>query len=352
MAKHAGIIPDGKTCGFQFWHWRSQPRGCSVGIHASQSACLLVREEDKLMSAALHGFLFPWSQPSLPLLFPVPLPRRNFALIIFTWRISFSGFSLWPSQCVLAITEHKLTQMQCPNMTPSMTEMETHHHLPPRRLCSAGLARCSVIPHLPCFCLVFQEHQAAGGLVNLPGRDCLCLSATIPSPLTPFSFRLPGQLTSIDTHTHTCNFKSIVILQSQEEKPLILRAHTPCQVLCRHHMECSQQFCEAATVTISPTLQRRTLRFNKNRNKLLRSNQLTPASPQILILVSIFLIPPKYVSLFCRNWLNVKKVEEKQEKVEGEEKEICVCVCEFVYKKLRKECWNKICYSQCSIRTL
>lgn len=59
------------------------------------------------MASASHGVYL-----SPTFLFLIPLPQGTIALIIFTWKISFSGFTVWPSLWIPAITEHRLTPMQ------------------------------------------------------------------------------------------------------------------------------------------------------------------------------------------------------------------------------------------------
>lgn len=132
------------------------------------------------MSAALSGFLFPWSPPSLHLPLPNPLAEEEFC----THRLYMKDFILWFQFVTKPVCPcHHRTQTR-PDAVPQhdTAEMETHHHLPPRHPCTAGPDRCSVIPHPPCFSLISRSIRQPGALVNLPGRGCFSLSATAPSP--------------------------------------------------------------------------------------------------------------------------------------------------------------------------
>lgn len=88
---------------------------CMSHISMPLSACLPPCRkvgEDKMRSCSPAWLHLPTKSTFLPLFSLIPLPQGTIALIIFTLKISFSSFSLRPSQYIPAITEHKLIHMQ------------------------------------------------------------------------------------------------------------------------------------------------------------------------------------------------------------------------------------------------
>lgn len=100
----------------------------------------------------------------------------------------------------------------CPKHSPQRpTAYMGAHHYPNscRFLSTASLKPVQDFSHTPCFFLISQERQAVRPLLNLPGGDCLYLSATALSSRVPFPSSLPGQLTFLSIHTHVHNFSAL-----------------------------------------------------------------------------------------------------------------------------------------------
>lgn len=208
--------------------------------------------------------------------------------------------------------------------------MAAHHPLPSlnsRRLLSvAG----PTYPHPPGFSLVSQEHQAVGALRHLPREGCLYLSAS-PVTLGHLPRRTSLSTHMLHAHTHTisthCNFTIILDAKNTQHYTV------PFQVLCKHHIQASQQPYEiAAAVTTIPILQSRKLRLNKDRNTLPRAESihiLPHFLKSLLILFWMFPIPPKGMSLFLktdsmmtnRRWIIMRR--RNRRKGRG----VCVCAC-------------------------
>lgn len=254
------------------------------------------------MASASHGVYL-----SPTFLFLIPLPQGTIALIIFTWKISLSGFTVWPSLCIPAITEHRLTPMQSLNCHLLQWQPIT------TCLCSipadslAFLTRSLTTPSL------FFSHLPGASGSQVPGGLAL---GGMASTLKPQSCHLwlPSPQAFLDnshitqTHIHTCKITHTISIHCNFIiiEPSTLHS-TFLSALQTSHSSLRTTLWYSCCLYQYLTSQWRKLRLNKNRNMLpgAESIPLASASPQITTdtILKVSNSTKGHVSI-CRNSLS------------------------------------------------